>query len=907
MKRDTELPSTFTRVSAPAHGRSTPRLRIHRSGICRLCMRSSRALGFPLLVILLHLLSVPARAYFGSFSPDGAQSPGPTTSSPSGDVPTIEALRLGPDASISLDGRLDDAVWSEAAGATGFRTWDPERGAPGYQSTVFKVAYDQDAVYFAFACAEPDPKKITKKLARRDRESDSDGVGVYLDPYHDLSSGYFFFVNPVGVQQDGTIFDDGQEDTGWDTVWQAETFQDADGWYAEMRIPFSSIRYRSDITTWGLNAFRKIHARGEMDAWVVWDRETPGFVSRFGHLAGIEGVRPPRQLALLPYLLARATDPSTPAPEEMDHYQNFGTDLMYGITSNLALNATIQPDFGQVEVDPALLNLSPFEIPLEEKRPFFTEGSRLFAQQAFELFYSRRIGIGDENSRIRGAAKLTGKTEDGVSVGTLVAVTDVTGHGQNHNPLIGGTPQTNFFIGRVGKEFQGGKRRIGVMQTVVARPGGRDLYGDLGSREAYTTGADFSLLMKDRRYRVNGSFVGSVISPEAFAADPAVEPSRGYGTGGFLGAQRNGAVWSGSVSGRWTTARLDLNDAGYLRSPDNINGSVWLQWRANPDRSNRLFRRGNVNFNANPSWMYAGRAGRDLHTGEEIWSYGQGHPSLSSTNLNAWTQLRSFWEVFGGFSYQFEGTQRYETRNTVRLQGGGQANIPGGGPLIGEPATYSSWLGFGTDSRKPCVFSCEGSYSIDRKMNVVKSIDANVGWNQAVGIRHEFGVHLETRRDDTQHLDNFENPGGGIGGVSYVFGEIHQETLDATLRTSVLFSRSQSLEVYAQPYLTNGSYVGARELEQPDTYDLVPYVAEGFDYRAYDFRYAAMNVNAVYRWEYRPGSTLFLVWTHRRAGYTDRVSTSNPAGFDNSIQTQALFNNEPENMLLAKVTYWLPI
>lgn len=880
-------------------------------GISGCIHRSSRDprrwLACVLLVLGVSLLPSPAAASFNAFSPDDAQASIHDAGGPSGETPSIRALRLDDGMTIRLDGRLDDAAWLHATGATGFRTWDPERGAAGYQSTVFKVAYDQDAIYFAFSCGEPDPNKITRKLARRDRETDSDGVGIYIDPFHDLTNGYFFFVNPSGVQQDGTVYDDGQEDTDWDAVWQAETYQDPDGWYAEMRIPFASIRYRSDISTWGLNVFRKIHARGEMDAWVVWDRETPGFVSRFGLLTDIREVRPARQLAVLPYIVVRGTDPSVPGPDEIERFQNVGADFMYGVTSNLVVNATVQPDFGQVEADPAVLNLSPFEVFLQEKRPFFVEGSRSLTQQAFNLFYSRRIGTGEENSRIRAAAKLTGKTQDGISIGALMATTDVTGHGQTHNFLKSGDAQANYFVGRLGTELSGGKQRISLMQTIVARPGSRDRYGDLGSREASTTGLEGSFLFKNRLYRLDGAFVGSVISPERLAADPDFHPTRTYGTGGFVGAQRNGAIWSGSVSGRWSTARLDLNDAGYLRSPDNISAATWLQWRHNPTGGTGRIRRANVNLNVNPSWMYVGRTGLDLHTQNPVWSYGRGHRSLSSTNVNGWMQLRGFWEAYAGLSYQFEGTQRYETRNTVRLLTGDRAAIPGGGPLIGEPATTTSWLGFSTDTRRRSILSMEGSYSVDRASNLVTSGDANLGWSQSEAVRHDLGIHVESRRDDTQHLDNFENPGAGIGGVSYVFGEIHQKTVDATLRTSVLFSRNQSLEIYVQPFLTIGSYRRPRELARPDSYRLTPYQAEGFDVRGYDFRYGALNANVVYRWEVRPGSTLFLIWTHGRTSYMERRFANVPTGFRNDLDAASLFENEPENVLMAKLSYWLPI
>ncbi|TMQ64558.1 MAG: hypothetical protein E6K77_03720 [Candidatus Eisenbacteria bacterium] len=397
-----------------------------------------------------------ADASFKSFLPggDGAAFPssadGRTTATPS-----VNAYHLADGDHIKLDGHLDDPAWDRAEAASGFKVWEPDRGTIPSEETVFKVVYDESAIYFGVACHEKDPSKVTARLSRRDRFSNSDIVSVYIDPYLDHTTGYNFKVNPLGVLLDGYMYNDGDRDDNWDAVWDAQTYRDQDGWYVEMRIPFSAIRYRTaESMTWGLEVYRYMHGRGEDTAWVTWDRAAKGFVSRWGQLTGIQGVPAPRQLEIVPYVVGRATDPSQVGNEKLDKFENMGADLKYGVTADLALNATVQPDFGQVEADPAVLNLSPFETFYEEKRPFFIEGSRLFQHPDFNLFYSRRIGTGDPNSRIRYAGKLTGKAAGNVTIATLVASSDVTGRGQAHNLLKNGGRLSRYFVTRLGKEFR---------------------------------------------------------------------------------------------------------------------------------------------------------------------------------------------------------------------------------------------------------------------------------------------------------------------------------------------------------------------------------------------------------------------------------------------------------------------
>lgn len=816
--------------------------------------------------------------------------------------PSVRALPANGDA-INLDGKLDEPVWRTAEAATGFTQMEPERGSLPSEETVFKVIYDEDAIYFGVACYENDVSKTSSCLSRRDQIANSDIVSIYIDPYHDKTTGYNFRVNPLGVLADAYIFDDGDRDWDWDAVWEAETWSDADGWYAEVRIPFSSIRYRpASSMTWGLQVYRWMHGRGEDTGWVHWEREVRGFVSRFGELTDIQGIRPPRRLEILPYAVLRGTDPAaTGEADRWDTFQNFGADIKYGVTADLTLNATFQPDFGQVEADPSLLNLSPFETFYEEKRPFFIEGARFFEHPDFNLFYSRRIGTGGENARIRFAGKLTGKTASNISVAVLFAATDRTEEGQAHNPLRNGTDQTYFAVARFGKEFADGNHRVNVMQTAVLRAeesrwAGEDLVME---RDAYSSGLDFDLNFKDRMYNVRGSFVGTIVDPTPVANDPSVEHDPRYGTGGQFELRKLGGHWRGAVQGRWESDKLDPNDLGFLRAPDEIISDAWLQYRYDSDEEkDALFNQGQVNLNYHRSWLYAGSTVADAADPERtLWSYGSGHPQAQGWNVNSWWQTRGFWSLFTGAWHDLAGTSKYRTRTYAGNRG----------PLMTSPESYGTWLGVNTDWRKDFwtewVVNLHSSDVGSRGF----STHASVRWVQGTRVNHNISLGFNKSHSDAQWVGNFENPGGGIGDISYVFGELEQRTWDVTLRTSVLFSRNQSLEIYAQPFLTVGSYRNAKELLRPASYDLGPYTAGDFDISQSDFSFGAVNLNMVYRWEYRSGSTVYLVWTHSRSRYEERGFFTDPDRFSNDFSTTPLFRNEPENTLLVKISYWFSL
>lgn len=821
------------------------------------------------------------------------------------EVPSLEAFQLG-GLEIKMDGVLDDEAWGMAQTGWGFRELDPNRGAPASVPSVFKVAYDDEAIYFAMACYEDDMSKVSSYLSRRDQIEASDVVSIYIDPYHDRTTGYNFRVNPDGVMQDAYLFDNGNRDVDWNAVWDAEVSRDENGWYVEIRIPLSQIRFKpSDDMTWGLQAYRWLHGRGEDTGWVMWDRNASGFVSRWGTLTGLRGVENPRKLEVLPYVLTKHVDPAAEGDEDqLQNSQNFGADFKYGVTANMTLNATFQPDFGQVEADPALLNLSPFETFYQEKRPFFVEGARYFQHPNFNLFYSRRIGTGDPNSRIRGAAKLTGKIGGDFSVAVLAAATDISPDGQANNPFVSGTEKAAYGLVRLGKEFAEGNHRVNVMGTAVNRD--KDSFSaadDRYQRNGYSGGLDFEMNFDDRMYRVQGSAVGTVVDPFTDYYDPSLTPETSYGSGGNLSFRKAGGVWRGFVQGRWESDKLDPNDMGFLSAPDEkqIYGNV--SYHYNRDGAEGNFNRIVSQLEGHNSSLYAGNEGFDIESGDLAWAYGPSHPQSSGLYFITEAQHKSFNQGYFVAGRSFEGTSKYETRTFDDERG----------PLMTRKGSNKLELGFTSDWRQPLSLDVEVEYNWGDARNDIEG-ELGLRWNQSEHFSHRLGFGISRYRNDAQWVNNYRSADStpnvpGIGGVDYVFGDLDQMVWDITLRSSILFNRDNSLQLYLQPYLTSGNYSSMKWLATADSYDLRPY---DIDPSQFDFEYGAMNLNLVYRWEYRPGSTLYLVWTHNKSQYDERGGPDNPdydpdPEWNNGFDSGYPFRAEPGNTFMAKISYWFSI
>ncbi|MBU8869661.1 MAG: carbohydrate binding family 9 domain-containing protein [Gemmatimonadales bacterium] len=818
--------------------------------------------------------------------------------------PSLSAYRTS-NGGIKIDGRLDETDWNQAPAGTGFTQYEPERGGDPGEETVIKVVYDDDAIYFGIACLRTNGSSITSCLSRRDQITSSDLIRVYISPYHDQTTGYHFRINPHGVKEDYYNYGDLYHDQSWDAVWEADTSRDEDGWYAEIRIPFSSIRYReSESMTWGFNVFQYIHSLGQRTAWSNWDRDQSGFMSRSGTITDINGIRPPRQLEVTPYMVARVTDPADPSAssfdgEDWDQFGNIGADIKYGITPDLTLSATVQPDFGQVEADPSLLNLSPFETYFQEKRPFFVEGAQFFWHPDNTVFYSRRIGTGSRNSRIRAAGKLTGKIAGDVSTAVLFAATDETGDGQAHNFLKSGNRRAYYGIGRFGTQVCDDQHSFNIMGTAVVRD--RESF-DYTTRNGYTGGGDFELNFKDRMYQATGSFVGSFVDYYASPEPGSLDPKPTYGTGTRFEFEKRSGDWRWALTTRHQSDKLDINDLGYINNPDHYAAQAWATRVFNSGGENDWFTQGNLHFRTYKSWIYSSTSVADPDDpGQDLWTYGRGHTLLNNYVMDGFVELRNRWGSFWGLNYNPGCTDLYGTRWTP--------DYSHRGPLMSSPDNYQGHLGFFTDSRKDLIFELFMRHSGDEAGSWGNEIQFECEWVLNSNINLDLEIGHTWARDDAQWMGNFDNPAGGIGNVSYTFGELKQRTWDVTLRSSFLFDRDKSLELYLQPFLAVGDYSNLRELVLPDSYDLQPW--DGYDPRNEDFSIGAVNMNFVYRWEYRPGSTIFLVWTHARRSDDLRQFHGTPDDpdntFTNNFGINPLFNNEAENTFLIKVSYWFPI
>jgi hypothetical protein len=430
------------------------------------------------------------------------------------------------------------------------------------------------------------------------------------------------------------------------------------------------------------------------------------------------------------------------------------------------------------------------------------------------------------------------------------------------------------------------------------RSADRALYGDYASRDAFTSAVDFDLNFHDKDYNVKGSFVGSTIDHAASSEEGGSSREATYGTGGHISASKAGGAFTGGVSGDWKTRDLDLNDVGFLSASDEEGVGAWVGYQHHADSDDAAVLSADAGLSVSRSWIYAEGRGYDRDTGREAWSYASGHSLSSVVELSGSAQFRSFWHAWAGLGRESESTSKYSTRTFDGAQG----------PPMRFPPSVWSWLGFSTDYRKPVSFEVNLNASGNERGAWSRGASVEAGWAATRTTRYGIEVSYSRSHGEAQHLDNFPNPGSGIGGVSYVFAELEQQTVDATFRADVLFSRDLSLQLYAQPYLTVGDYHNPRELIRADSYDLAPpagipgFPADSVD--DYDFNYASVNVNAVLRWEYMPGSTFYLVWKQGRDVYEDRLGSPS---LKTELDPSRLFEDEPVNELLAKVTYWLPI
>ena len=836
-------------------------------------------------------------------------SSGPSPVSVPGLVATTTVAATQATESPVVDGKIDDHVWGLAQAISDFRESRPTEDAEPKLRTEARVGYDERNLYVFVRAFDTHPDSIVRRLARRDDDVASDWINLYVDSYHDRRSGFRFGVNPAGVKTDGVLYNDGNEDWAWDGVWEVETRVDSAGWTAEFKIPLSQLRYPTTAeNTFGVQIRRHISRYTADVTWPLYRMSKPGNVSQFGEITGLRGLAPPRRVELTPYVVSK--DISVPRGGAFDRKQalTLGGDLKYAVSSNVTLTATVNPDFGQVEADPSVLNLGAFESFFRERRPFFVEGTGLFrmAVNCFivvdcntgeGLFYSRRIGrapqLADEYptddaptaTAILGAAKLTGRTSRGLSIGVLDAVTRRVPGGIGDNQTL--EPTSNYSVVRGLQDFRGGESNIGVIATGVNRSldGSSDQFL---RREAYVGGMDFYHRFPGKRYQFSGQINASRVggTPGVIAATQqdrvhyfqrpdgnlVYDPTRTSLTGWASEvrfAKFGGKRTSFETAVGRRSPGFEINDLGFLRRADEQNFSTWFAYRW---RDPKAFYQ-NIQWNFN-NWYY--------------WT-ADGMPTERAFNSNIHMTFNNRWSLHTGGTLGALGDVYCD-------------RCARGGPAMRQTLTISTWGGIVGDTRKPIQPELWYNWGYSNggrthSFNINPSVDFKLGSR----VTSSVSLSVTRNHDDAQWFDNVSENNGPL---HYLFAHLDQKTLSFTWRVDVTFTPNLTLQVYASPFVSKGTYTNLRELASPraKSYDarfrpanlLTPIDPGGFNFK--EFR-----SNVVFRWEYRPGSTLFLVWQQGRQDDNQDLEGIRNLGGD----LRDLFRARADNAFLLKASYWI--
>lgn len=777
--------------------------------------------------------------------------------------PTLRAVRaVTPPA---VDGDLSDPAWQNAPEFTDFTQQDPEDTMPGTLLTSVRIVYDDEAIYFGAKMADTQPPAA--QLARRDSFTQSDFLAINIDPQLDRLSGNCFIVNPVNVQVDTVLYNDIGEEDSWDGVWQSAARIVPDGWVAEVRVPYSQLRFPDkDVHVWGVNITRRIVRKNEIVRIVNTPKGQTGFVSHFADIVGIEGIRRGRPLELVPYTVARSDFRSgfDGPVDRSETRAEGGLDLKYALTPTITLTGTINPDFGQVEVDPAVVNLGQFETFYPEKRPFFTEGvsnfrfgdtpapARFGFIRAPDNFYSRRIGrdAGGGDARIYAASKLTGKLPGGWSIGVLDALTDAS-------------DGTNYFVSRGTKEIGDGAR-VGFMATSV---------NSRERRSAATAGVDGYVSFREKSWILEGSLTGSRISgdedqitaaqlsPARYYARPDAshvefDPSRTSlsGWGGRAQISKATGVWRPIVQVQAYSPGFETNDIGFMQRTDIISGSAVMRY--SDQTPTRRTRERNVRFG---TWQ--------------------------NRNFDGDTVEK------GAFADWFVITSNYLRPRAALfvLPASFDDRLTRGGPVVRRRAAWQSEAGFETDERKKVVYELGARFSKSRDGSYERNFELEISARPSSNLRLEIEPEFSRVHEYSQYVARV--------GDRYVFAELEQRSFEIGARADWTLTPALSLQVYIQPFISAGDYHDFHELAAPRSHDYVPSTYS----ESRDFNFRSVRGSAVVRWEFRPGSALYLAWNENRA-------TEEPIGdFRLGRDLRAIPGAPSHDVFLVKVSYWLPM
>lgn len=838
----------------------------------------------------------------------------------------------------TIDGKIDDPIWDSIEWTGDFIQQRPDEGKAPSQETQFKLMYDSDHIYVAIRCFDTEPDKIEKRLSRRDGFQ-GDWVLIAFDSYHDLSTCFSFLVTAAGVKGDEFLTNDGNNsDENWNPIWYTKTNVDAEGWTAEMKIPLSQLRFSADTNQkWGLQVVRKLLREEQRSVWQRVPADAAGWISNYGELHGLKNIKPKRQIELQPYVVTQLEthekEDGNPFKTGTNSNLTAGLDGKIGITNDLTLDFTINPDFGQVEADPAAIALDGFQIFFNEQRPFFVENKNIFNYAVSSsdsggtfgndnLFYSRRIGkspsaypslSGNEyadiptNTTILGAAKLSGKTKKGWSVGILESVTGkeyatIEGDGERRKELI--EPLTNYFVGRIAKEFNNRNTTIGGILTSTHRK--LEDHLDFLHKTALSGGVDFRHFWNDRAWYVEGDGVFSHVTGSTnaisntqssirhlFQREDAnhleVDTSRTNltGNGGSLKLGKNGNgnfIFQSGVA--WRSPELELNDVGFQRVSDDLRHHHWMGYRWREPFS--IFNQISLNYN---HWL--------------ITNF-DGNLNGVAFNINANTNLKNNWRLGTGSNLTPYDYSYSELR---------------GGPRFRIMPNYNGWFWFGSDSRKKFQFG--GDISMGKSIkNTQKTLYqyGYVTYMPTNALQLSIDQNYSNVFSELQYVTQISNDQN----TKYLMARIDQQTLSISLRLNYTINPNLTLQYYGQPFISRGQYSNFKWItdassinldskyqsltsdqlilnEDENTYT-IDWVEDGTDLQTIDnpdFSYVQFRSNLVLRWEYKPGSEFYLVWSQGTSGL------ANPRdGIFKSLDEEIL-GKKKENIFLLKATYRL--